>query len=231
VGTGRNIEKLEKLKADLSRSMEITTIAVDISTNEAPKLIVDHALKTYGRLDHLVNNAGAGGWGMVAETSDELLDEELNTSLRAPFRLCREVLPHMREGSSIVHIGSTYGIIGGYDGGAYSATKAALTGLAQTMAAQYGRKGIRSNVVAPGVIRTPMVDAYWDYPGFRRMNHEMTPYYREGTPEDVANLVVFICSKEASYMNAQTIALDGGWSKTKYLVPEALHAERVEKPA
>lgn len=232
VATGRSADKLEKLKAELSPSMEITTIAVDITAEDAPKRIVDHALSTYGRLDHLVNNAGAGVWGLVHETTDEMLDEVLNTSLRAPFRLCREAIPHLKQGSSIIFVGSVYGVIGGYDGGAYSAAKAGLIGLMQTMAAQYGRKGIRSNVVAPGVIRTAMTDAYWDYPGFQRMNQEMTPYFRDGTVEDVANVVAFLCSNEGAYVHGQTIALDGGWSKTKYLVPEALMAERVPpKPA
>lgn len=231
VATGRSADKLEKLKAELSPTMEITTIAVDVTAQDAPKAIVDHALKTYGRLDHLVNNAGAGVWGLVTDTTDEMLDEVLNTSLRAPFRLCREAIPHMKQGSSIVFVGSVYGVIGGYDGGAYSAAKAGLIGLAKTLAAQYGRKGIRSNVVAPGVIRTGMTDAYWDYPGFQRMNQEMTPFDRDGTTEDVANVVVFLCSKEGGYVQAQTIALDGGWSETKYLVPEALNAERVSPKA
>jgi NAD(P)-dependent dehydrogenase (short-subunit alcohol dehydrogenase family) len=225
VATGRSADKLAKLKAELAPSMEITTIAVDVTAEDAPKRIVDHALSTYGRLDHLVNNAGAGVWGLVHETTDAMLDEVLNTSLRAPFRLCREALPHLKQGSSIVFVGSTYGIIGGYDGGAYSAAKAGLIGLMQTMAAQYGRQGVRSNVVAPGVIRTGMTDAYWEHPQFRRMNQEMTPYFREGTSEDVANVVVFVCSDEGSYIHGQTIALDGAWSTTKYLVPEALMAE------
>lgn len=227
VATGRSAEKLAKLKADLEGVTELTTIAVDITAEDAPKRVVEHALATYGRLDHLINNAGAGVWGLVHETTDAMLDEVLSTSLRAPFRLCREALPHLQAGSSIIFVGSTYGIIGGYDGGAYSAAKAGLIGLMRTMAAQYGHKGIRSNVVAPGVIRTGMTDAYWDHPGFQRMNQEMTPYYRDGTSEDVANVVVFICSPEGGYIHGQTISLDGGWSTTKYLRPEALNAERV----
>ena len=227
VATGRNADKLAKLKAELEPAMEISTIAVDITAAEAPRRIVDHALATWGRLDHVINNAGAGVWGMIHETSDEMLDELLATSLRAPIRHTREALPHLKEGASIVFNGSTYGIIGGYDGGAYSAAKAGLIGLMQTIAAQYGRQGVRANVIAPGVIRTNMTDAWWEYPNFQRMNQEMTPYYREGTSEDVANVVAFVCSKEGSYIHGQTIALDGGWSTTKYLVPEALNAERV----
>ena len=106
VATGRSADKLAKLKAELAPSMEISTIAVDVTAEDAPKRIVDHALSTYGRLDHLVNNAGAGVWGLVHETTDAMLDEVLNTSLRAPFRLCREALPHLKQGSSIVFVGA-----------------------------------------------------------------------------------------------------------------------------
>jgi len=95
------------------------------------------------------------------------------------------------------------------------------------MAAQYGAGGIRTNLVAPGVIRTEMTDAAWEAPPFQRLNHEMTPCDREGTCEDVANAIFFLASPEGGYINGQTIALDGGWSTTKYLCREALLCERV----
>jgi meso-butanediol dehydrogenase/(S,S)-butanediol dehydrogenase/diacetyl reductase len=133
----------------------------------------------------------------------------------------------MKAGSSIVNVGSVFGTLGGLDGGAYCAVKAGLVGLTQTMAAQYGADGIRSNLVAPGVIRTDMTDAAWDFPAFQRVNQEMTPFNREGTVEDVANTIFFLASAEGSYINGQTIALDGGWSTTKYLSKEALVCERV----
>jgi hypothetical protein len=102
-----------------------------------------------------------------------------------------------------------------------------LVGLTQTMAAQYGAQGIRTNLVAPGVIKTDMTREAWDAVPFQRLNHEMTPFNREGTPEDVANTIFFLASPEGSYINGQTIALDGGWSTTKYLCKEALLSERV----
>lgn len=227
VGTGRSAGKLEDFAKEIGSSMEFTTIATDITAEDAPRKIVDHAISTFGRLDYLVNNAGAGTWAPVHQTTDEMLDEVLGTSLRAPFRLCREALAHMKAGSSIVNIGSTFGIRGGLDGGAYCAAKAGLIGLTQAIAVQYGTDGIRCNLIAPGVIRTPMVDAYWETPYFQRLNHEMTPFNREGTPEDIANMVNFLCSSEGSYVHGQTIAMDGGWSTTKFLSREALLAERV----
>lgn len=133
----------------------------------------------------------------------------------------------MKGRSSIINVGSPFGLVGGLDGGAYCVVKAGLVGLTQTMAAQYGRRGIRTNLVAPGVIQTDMSDAFWDAPPFQRINQEMTPCERDGTVEDIANTVFFLASDEGSYINGQSIALEGGWSTTKFLCEEALLAERV----
>jgi len=138
----------------------------------------------------------------------------------------------MKPGASIINIGSTFGIVGGLNGGAYCMVKAGLIGLTQTLAAQYGEGGIRSNLIAPTVIKTDMTKDFWDFPFFQRINQEMTPAPRDCTPEDVAHYAFFIASDEAGYINGQTLALDGGWSTTKVLVQKAMLAERVEaKPA
>ncbi len=222
VATGRNAAKLAAFAEGLDPGIEASTIAVDLSAADAPKQVVDHALATFGRLDIVVNNAGSFNFGPVHSTTDDMLDEVLGISLRAPFRLCREALPHLGDGSSIVFIGSTWGLYGTPGGGAYSAVKAGQIGLMQTMAAEYGRQGVRSNYVAPTVVRTEMTDAFWDLDFFRRTNHELTPLARECTVEDVANAVAFLCSDEAGFINGQTLAVDGGVSSTRFLAPEAI---------
>ena len=226
VGTGRSAGKLEKLAEALKGTMEFSPFAADITSDDAPAALAAHAVSTFGRLDILVNNAGSFNFGPVHETTDAMLDEVLNISMRAPFRLCREALVHMGEGSSVVFIGSTWGLYGTPGGGAYSTVKAGQIGLMQTMAAEYGRRGVRSNYVAPTVVRTEMTDAYWDLDFFRRTNHELTPLARECTVEDVANTVAFLCSDEAGFINGQTIAVDGGVSSTRFVDPVALMAER-----
>lgn len=226
LGTGRNAAKLQALKDALGGSMEFEFHAADIQADDAPKAIVDAAIAKFGRLDALVNNAGSFNFGPVHATTDDMLDEVLGISLRAPFRLCREALAHMGEGSSIVFIGSTWGLYGTPGGGAYSTVKAGQIGLMQTMAAEYGPKGVRSNYVAPTVVRTEMTDAYWNLDFFRRTNHELTPLARECSAEDVANMVAFLASDEAAMVNGQTIAVDGGISTTRYLAPEAIGAVR-----
>jgi meso-butanediol dehydrogenase/(S,S)-butanediol dehydrogenase/diacetyl reductase len=226
VATGRNEAKLARFGEELGDSVAFSSIAVDATADHAPKAIVDHALKTFGRLDIVVNNAGSFNFGSVHATTDEMLDEVLAISLRAPFRLTREALPHLGAGSSILFVGSTWGLYGTPGGGAYSAVKAAQIGLMQTLAAEYGPQGIRSNYIAPTVVRTEMTDAFWDLDFFRRTNHELTPAPRECTVEDIGNMAVFLASEEAGFVNGQTIAVDGGISTTRYLAPEAIGAER-----
>jgi 3-oxoacyl-[acyl-carrier protein] reductase len=227
VAVARRPDRLEQLAKELSPVTEVRTLAADVTAADAPERAVDLAMKSFGRLDCLVNNAGSGRWAPVDATDDAMLNEVIDISLKAPFRFCRAALRVMQPGSSIINVGSVFGVLGGLDGGIYCAVKAGLIGLTQTMAAQYGAKGIRTNVVAPGVIKTDMTKDYWDAPAFQRLNQEMTPFNRDGTTDDVANTVFFLASREGSYINGQTIALDGGWSTTKYLAYEALVCERV----
>jgi meso-butanediol dehydrogenase / (S,S)-butanediol dehydrogenase / diacetyl reductase len=230
VGVARRRERLEQLASELSGISAVEIVVADVTAKDAPERSVTAAIDAFGRLDCLVNNAGAGKWGPVGEISDEVLDEVIDTSLKAPFRFSRAALRVMRAGSSIINVGSTFGILGGLNGGPYCAAKAGLIGLTQSLAADYGAKGIRANLVAPGVIKTEM-SSNWDVPLFRRKHHEMTPMPRMGTVEDVANLIYFLASKEGSYIQGQTIALDGGWTTTKYLSDEALTCERVDSSA
>jgi meso-butanediol dehydrogenase/(S,S)-butanediol dehydrogenase/diacetyl reductase len=227
VGVGRSGDRLaalDRLGDELQRP--VATLALDITLDDAPARAVELAMSRFGRLDCLVNNAGVGSPKPVHETDDETLDMFLNLMLRAPFRLAREALKVFQPGSSIVNISSTYALLGGLRGGAYSAAKAGLLGLTTHMACQYGSAGIRSNAVAPGVVPTEMTLGRLNDEKFRRMNDDMTPSERRGTAEDVAAAVVFLASPAAGWINGQVLAVDGGWSATKFLTEEALLAHR-----
>ena len=162
-------------------------------------------------------------------TDDETLDYFLGLMLRAPFRLARDAIVHMKPGSAIINVSSTFAVIGGRRGGAYSAAKGGLTALTTHIATQYGAEGIRCNAVAPGVTVTPMVEHRLEDEMFKRINVEMTPYPRLGTVEDIASTIAFLCSRGGEYINGQTIVVDGGWSSTKYLSDRALNTDWVPR--
>ena len=225
VGVGRDAAKLATLEREINDSQRLATLSIDIATDEAPQAIVNLALERFGRIDFLINNAGLGSPKPLHETDDESLDLFLGVMLRAPFRLARDVISHMQPGSAIINVTSTFAVVGGRRGGAYSAAKGGLTALTLHMACEYGAQGIRSNCVAPGVTVTEMVSHRLDDKGFRRMNTEMTPAPRLGKVEDVASTIAFLCSEGATHINGQTIVVDGGWSTTKYLSPEAIDAD------
>jgi NAD(P)-dependent dehydrogenase (short-subunit alcohol dehydrogenase family) len=222
LGVGRDQTKLAHLVATIKDADRVASLSVDVTANDAPKRIVDHAVSRWGRIDFLVNNAGVGRPKPLHETDDENLDFFLNLMLRAPFRLARDVLPHMKPGSAIINVSSTYAVVGGMRGGAYSAAKAGLTGLTSHIACQYGPSGIRCNTVAPGVVPTPMTEGRMLDEKFRRINVEMTPFDRMGSVDDIASTIAFLCSAGGSFINGQVIVVDGGWSSTKYLSDYAL---------
>lgn len=225
LGVGRDPHKLARLEAAIGRPEQVATLAVDLTGADAPRQVADLAVSRWGRIDFLVNNAGVGSPKPMHETDDETLDYFLGLMLRAPFRMAREAFPHMRPGSAIINVTSTFAVVGGMRGGAYSAAKAGLTGLTQHIACQYGAEGIRCNAVAPGVTVTPMTEGRLEDERFKRINVEMTPHTRLGTVEDVASTIAFLCSPGGGFINGQTIVVDGGWSSTKYLSDRALTSE------
>lgn len=225
LGVGRDEAKLEQLSKAINAPDRVATLAVDLTQDDAPKRVVDLALSRWGQIDFLINNAGVGSPKPLHETDDASLDYFLGLMLRAPFRLARDVLPHLKPGSAIINVTSTFAMIGGRRGGAYSAAKGGLTALTTHIACQYGAQGIRCNAVAPGVTVTPMTEGRLDDPMFKRINVEMTPHQRLGRVDDIASTIAFLCSPGGSFINGQTIVVDGGWSSTKYLSELALTSQ------
>lgn len=225
VGVGRSEDKLQQLRTELGDDNRVATISADITEIDAPKKIVDFALEKFGQIDYLINNAGIGKPKPLHETDDETLDFFIDIMLKAPFRLARDAIVHMQAGSAIINVTSTFAEIGGRRGGAYSAAKGGISSLTEHIACEYGPQGIRANNVAPGVTLTDMVRERLDDPAFQRMNIDMTPYPRLGNVDDIASTIAFLCSPGGEFINGQTIIVDGGWTKTKYLSPRVLAAD------
>ena len=228
-GIGRRPDKLEELTRQAGEHADlIATLALDITSESGPSTAVELALGKFGRLDYVVNNAGFGSPKPLHESDDRFIDDSLDLMLRAPLRLIRDALPALSSGASIVNISSTFGLVGGLRAGTYAAVKSGLLGLTRHVAAQYGNVGIRCNAVAPGVIATDMMIERLQDEQVRRLNFDLTPAEGWGTAEDVAATITFLCSEDARWINGQVIAVDGGWSTTKYMSEKALVAERQE---
>src|SRR5882724_905070 len=200
VAVGRDAARLAALGDAIGDPNRVATLAVDVTAQDAPKRIVDLAVSRWGHIDFLINNAGVGRPKPLHETDDQTLDYFLDIMLRAPFRLARDVLPHMKVGSAIINVTSTFAVVGGMRGGAYSAAKAGLTGLTTHIACQYGPQGIRCNAVAPGVVPTPMTYHRLEDQKFLRINKEMTPSHRLGRVDDIASTIAFLCTDGASFI-------------------------------
>ena len=228
VGIGRDPAKLADLEKAIADPERVATLAVDVTATDAPARIVGLCLERFGRVDFLVNNAGIGSPKPLHDTDDETLDRFLDIMLRAPFRLCREVIPHMQPGSGVVNVTSTFAMIGGRRGGAYSAAKGGLKSLTEHMACEYGPQGIRSNCVAPGVTMTDMVRHRFSDETFQRANVDTTPYPRLAEPDDIAAAIAYLCSPGGEMINGQSIVVDGGWTRTKYLSPRATTSRWIE---
>ena len=198
-------------------------LVCDLTAEDAPERIVEGCRAAVGAPTILVNNAGIGAAKPVHETTDEEMDRFLDVNLRSVFRLTRSVLEDMRiSGGVIIHISSIYGLRGFPTSSIYSTTKAALVGLTQNMAADYGHEGIRVNAIAPGLIHTPLTS--------RRIENDLwfrdtllngTPLGRVGQPHEVAAAALFLASDEESFITGQVLAVDGGWSTTKFAPPFA----------
>ena len=212
VAIDRNREGLDSLRGE-----NLATAVLDVTTDDAPARAVALAKQRFSRLDLLVNNAGIGNSKPVHLTSDEELDRFISVNFRSVFRFTREALGVMTSGAAIVHVASTFGLMGNPNNSSYASTKAALVGLTRQMAADYGPKGIRVNAVAPGVIQTALVAERLTIPAFRRLMVDTTPFPRLGKPEDVAGAVRFLCSEDAGFVNGHVLVIDGGWSAANYV--------------
>ncbi len=192
----------------VARAGKAAVMAGDVGRSADCRALAEFVLQQRGRIDLLVNNAGIGGTGKtLVDLTEEEWAEMIRVNLGSVFLMCRTVVPYMiRQGEGrIVNISSIFGICGAAGSTHYAAAKAGIIGLSKSLARELAPHRITVNVVAPGVIDTPM---------FRARGIEAGPPWvlwpRIGQPEDVAHAVAFLCSDEAEFITGQVISPNGG---------------------
>ncbi len=187
---------------------EATFIKTDVSVGAEAAALVEHAVGTYGRLDYAHNNAGVlGKMSKTADCSEEEWDRIIGINLKGVWLCMRNEIPRMLEngGGAIVNTASVSGIVGVRSLPAYVASKHGVAGLTKAAALDYARAGIRVNAVCPGFIDTPLVA----FTGGDDSRGAMLPIGRLGTPQEVAEAVVWLCSDASSYVTGHTMVVDG----------------------
>ncbi len=195
-------------------------VAADAGSEEAVKAYIDRAVATFGGLDVIYANAGiSGGMVPLLEQSVELWQEILRVNLLGPFLAIKHGAPHMiKQGKgAIVCTASAAGLRANAGGTPYSASKAGVISLVQTAANSLSGTGVRVNAVCPGLIETGMTKPIFD--GARARGTEakigqLNPLQRYGLPQEIAAMALFLASDDASYVNGQAMAVDGGLSST-----------------
>lgn len=182
----------------------------DVTDPEVPQKVIQRTVSTFGRLDVLVNNAGAKIDKPINAISASEWDIVLNTNLRAAYLMIRESVAAFSraEGGAIVNVSSIVGLYGNTGQANYSAAKAGIIGLTRSTAIDLGRRNVRANAVLPGFVETDMTSELGA--DMKEVLVDATPLARLGTPTDIANLIVFLASSRASFITGQAIPVDGG---------------------
>jgi len=172
--------------------------------------VVEEIVKDFGRIDILVNNAGITKDGALKRMTEDQWDAVISVNLKSVFNFTKAVQPVMwkQAGGSIINMSSVVGVSGNANQCNYSASKAGIIGFTKSAAKEMGLRGIRSNAIAPGFIETEMTAALPEE--VRKGWNEKIPLRRGGTPEDVANVTLFLASDLSAYVNGQVINVCGG---------------------
>ena len=190
--------------------VKVKAYASNAANFEETHQVVDEIVKDFGRIDILVNNAGITKDTALKRMTEEQWDAVINVNLKSVFNFTKAVQPVMwkQAGGSVINMSSVVGVSGNANQCNYSASKAGIIGFTKSAAKEMGVRGIRHNAIAPGFIITAMTDALPE--DVRKQWESQIPLRRGGTPEDVANVALFLASDLSSYVTGQVIHCCGG---------------------
>jgi len=195
---------------------EVRFAPTDVSSADDVRRTVDATVGVFGRLDFAHNNAGvAAAQHDVADLPEEEWDRVQGVMLRGVYLCMKYELPHLlATGGAIVNTASGAGLVGYPGQSPYVSSKHGVLGLTKSAALEYGHRGVRVNAVCPGTVLTPMVETATQQPGLEEQLVALHPIGRLGTPDEIANAVLWLCSDDASFVLGHALAVDGG-----YVVP------------
>lgn len=206
-----NIERAEAAAQEI-RALGVKSLAIrlDVSMKNEVVSAFETFTKEFGRLDILVNNAGITKDALILRMKDEDWDVTLDVNLKGAFLCSKEAIKLMakQQYGRIISMSSVVAFTGNPGQANYSASKAGIIGLTKTIAKEYASRGIRANAVAPGFIQTAMTDTIPEK--IKEEMKKLIPLGCFGTPEDVANTIIFLASKEADYITGQVFHINGG---------------------
>jgi NAD(P)-dependent dehydrogenase (short-subunit alcohol dehydrogenase family) len=190
-------------------------VPTDVTAPEQCQTAVERTLDTYGHLDILVNSAGVIVRGKtMVETTPQEWDHTFDVNVKGTYLMSRVAIPAMEGGGTIVNMASYLGVVGGRGVAAYAAAKGAIVNLTRAMALDHAPAGIRVNCIAPGSVDTPMLQREWEELGgataVRHRFEAKHPLARIAQPEEIARVVLFLASDEASFITGACLAADGG---------------------
>ena len=187
-------------------------VRTDVSDAEQVESLMQAAVEQYGALHVVFNNAGIGAYGKAPDLDVGVWQQVIAVDLHSVFYGCKSAIPRLRAagGGAIINTASISGLFGDYGLVAYNAAKAGVVNLTRTVAIDHAREGIRVNAVCPGPIGTPLLNPLLAAPGAQDEYARLVPMGRVGRPEEVAGVVAFLASDDASYITGAAIVIDGG---------------------
>ena len=189
----------------------VAFVKTDATNADAVAALVQATLAKWGRIDILVNNAGLGALSETPEMPEEMWDQVFAINIKAIYLFCKYAIPVMRaQGGAIVNVASISGLGGDYGMGVYNASKGAVINYTRSLALDCARDGIRVNALCPGLIETAMTALTTARPDDKAAWLSPIPLGRPGQPAEMANVVAFLASDDASYMTGSIITADGG---------------------
>jgi NAD(P)-dependent dehydrogenase (short-subunit alcohol dehydrogenase family) len=212
IGARRATEGEETLRLIREQGGDAIFVQTDVRHTDQVGRLVQSAVDRWGRLDCAFNNAGIEGPLFIptAEYPEDAWNDIIAINLTGVFLAMKHEIPHiLKQGGAIVNMSSIAGLVGGFFNSAYFASKHGVIGLTKAAAIEYAKSGIRVNAVCPGVIETDMANRAFSEMWERVV--EMHPIGRIGTPQEVANAVVWLCSDRASFITGHALPVDGGF--------------------